>query len=324
MNQNSPVLPVNITLRVFNSNITTDCPLCGKTFDTQVISPCLEDGQDVCDTCCAQKAPEAKADLGRTDTVGFELDIDRDYGQTPYDNGVWFSAEPLLSTLSFSQVLRLAKSPNGSPELLAFAKECAKTKPHLQCVFDYAEQHGRQLVCSFWVDPAGDTRERLAELFDKEGARSAVLQAVTMGQNRPDIEEPGDEGGDEHQRCVKCNSAIPIGRSCTGISAGRIASDMGGFEINDEDPWSLLCENCEDAFNAFLAQDKLLQQVNLLLAHLTQGVDFPELDDLVHEAASQIGTTVNNEGIESQLMFLVGQFGAKQVETLLKERSETG
>lgn len=48
-------------------------------------------------------------------------------------------------------------------------------------------------------------------------------------------------------------------------------------------------------------------------------LDDDELDELVHEQYSQIASSVNNEGLEAQLAFLVGRLGADAVLTELQQ-----
>jgi hypothetical protein len=58
------------------------------------------------------------------------------------------------------------------------------------------------------------------------------------------------------------------------------------------------------------------------IAHLVKklekaGLDCEDLDDLVHGAASQIGSAINNSGMDSQIEFLLEQGWTK--EHILKE-----
>lgn len=56
-------------------------------------------------------------------------------------------------------------------------------------------------------------------------------------------------------------------------------------------------------------ETQLDKDVEAVLAGFDKGTDSALLDDLVHEAASALGSSANNEGLEGQVRFLVEQWG---------------
>ena len=60
--------------------------------------------------------------------------------------------------------------------------------------------------------------------------------------------------------------------------------------------------------------DKLKRQLNDVQDFAQDG-----LDDLVHDLASRIGSGVNNDGVDSQVQFIVEQVGRAQAIGLLQE-----
>ena len=56
------------------------------------------------------------------------------------------------------------------------------------------------------------------------------------------------------------------------------------------------------------------------LTHLAYdlGLEPAHLDEAVHEAASKLASAANNDGMESQLQFLVEQYGEEATEKLLR------
>jgi hypothetical protein len=87
---------------------------------------------------------------------------------------------------------------------------------------------------------------------------------------------------------------------------------------------------CSEAANMALAKqcdEDAEPSVDALLAKAeTAGLKAEDLDEIVHELASSIAADVNNEGMDGQLAYLIGQIGvqgtAKQIERLAEERSE--
>ena len=52
-----------------------------------------------------------------------------------------------------------------------------------------------------------------------------------------------------------------------------------------------------------------MTKTELKQAHFTQGIESAHLDGLVHDAASQMASAANNDGVDSQLDFLLDTAG---------------
>ncbi len=64
------------------------------------------------------------------------------------------------------------------------------------------------------------------------------------------------------------------------------------------------------------------EQVQALAARIggAQGVDVLVVDEIVHDAASQLATAANNGGPEAQAAFLIEQYGYAKASALLDEQ----
>lgn len=54
------------------------------------------------------------------------------------------------------------------------------------------------------------------------------------------------------------------------------------------------------------------------------GLDGIELFDVVHDAASNNASQINNNGLTAQIEFLNEQFGVAETEQLIREAADTG
>jgi hypothetical protein len=84
----------------------------------------------------------------------------------------------------------------------------------------------------------------------------------------------------------------------------KIAFSHGGFTSSspaEVEEWSHTVEEIDPVIDCVVSMANLLQ------------VDSPELDDLVHDAASSPASEINNQGLDDQVRFLCQQLGAKQV-----------
>ncbi|GEM_PF-5199877 len=78
-----------------------------------------------------------------------------------------------------------------------------------------------------------------------------------------------------------------------------------------------------------VVKDTESQRIDELIVQVEQGgVTSGELDELVHDAASVLGSDANNEGIAGQIRFLVRQWGfetvASEVASLSRRPTATG
>ena len=55
---------------------------------------------------------------------------------------------------------------------------------------------------------------------------------------------------------------------------------------------------------------------------ISLGLDDGGLDDVVHDAASRIGSDANNAGIEAQVRFLVAQYDEHEAEQAIREKAD--
>ena len=49
------------------------------------------------------------------------------------------------------------------------------------------------------------------------------------------------------------------------------------------------------------------------------GLESEMLDDAVHDAASELGSVINNSGMKEQINFLVSRYGEEEVTEMLKK-----
>lgn len=101
------------------------------------------------------------------------------------------------------------------------------------------------------------------------------------------------------------------------------AGEFGGgavFVTADAILWENACDFVESQREAFRKREPLRDQISQLVRRAEQhGLQPEDLDDLVHDAASQAASMVDNDGLESQIEYLIEQRGLVDTEKALDE-----
>ena len=117
----------------------------------------------------------------------------------------------------------------------------------------------------------------------------------------------------------------------TICSKPRVGEFGGGavFVTADTKVWKNAYDFVEAQREAFRKRQQIRDQTSQLVKRAGQcGLRPDDLDDLVHDAASQDASAVDNDGLESQIEYLIEQWGfeetQKALEHLKKEKTNDG
>ena len=140
-------------------------------------------------------------------------------------------------------------------------------------------------------------------------------------------EEGGDPGRATHlvQKFLKkfCPDQCWSLSYATTCSKPRLGEFGGGavFVTADNIRWSNSYEFVEEQRNAF---ERHLQHDRRLIGKAAElGIEPEQLDEAVHEAASAAAASINNAGVDDQIVYLIEHCGAKETEKILNKLSGT-
>ena len=110
----------------------------------------------------------------------------------------------------------------------------------------------------------------------------------------------------------------------TTCSKPRLGEFGGGavFVTADNIRWNNSYDFVAEQRNAF---ERHLQHDRRLIGKAAElGIEPEQLDEAVHEAASAAAASINNAGVDDQIVYLIEHCGAEETEKILNKLSGTG